>query len=60
MYAVVPPVQNTAQNITAALTPPAVAAVITGIGPVSGYAAAFGLIVVLPVLAAVAIPARSE
>jgi sugar phosphate permease len=52
--------QNTAQNITAALTPPATAAVITAVGPRSGYAAAFGLIVVVPVLAAAAIPVRSE
>jgi sugar phosphate permease len=53
-------VQNTAQNAVAALTPPAIAAVVTGIGPISGYPVAFSLIVVTPLLAAVAIPVRAE
>jgi MFS family permease len=53
-------VQNTAQNLAAAATPPVIAAVITGIGPPSGYSVAFGSIVVLPLLAAVAIPIGTE
>jgi hypothetical protein len=34
--------------------------VITGIGPVSGYAAAFGSVLLLPLLAAVALPVAAE
>lgn len=53
-------VQNTAQNISAAATPPLIATVITGIGPVSGYPVAFSAIVVIPLFAALAIPVRAE
>jgi sugar phosphate permease len=53
-------VQNTAQNVAAAATPPLIAAVITGIGPVSGYPVAFSAIVLLPLFAALAIPVRAE
>lgn len=53
-------VQNTAQNICAAATPPAMAMVITGLGPVSGYPAAFSAVVVLPLLAAVVLPVATE
>jgi MFS family permease len=49
-------VQSTAQNVFAAATPPVIATVITGIGPVSGYPAAFTGIVVLPLLAALVLP----
>jgi sugar phosphate permease len=53
-------VQNTAQNIAAAATPPLIAAVITGVGPGSGYSVAFSGIVVLPLLAAFVIPVQAE
>ena len=53
-------IQNTAQNLTAAATPPVIAAVISGVGPSSGYSVAFGAILVLPLLAALAIPVRAE
>jgi MFS family permease len=53
-------VQNTAQNAVAAATPPVIAAVVTGIGPVSGYPAAFSAIVVLPLVAAAVIPVGAE
>jgi sugar phosphate permease len=53
-------VQSTAQNITAAATPPVIATVITGIGPVSGYPAAFGAVVGLPLLAAILLPVSAE
>jgi MFS family permease len=53
-------VQATAQNLAAAATPPVIAVVITGIGPVSGYAAAFGSVLLLPLLAAVALPVAAE
>ena len=53
-------VQATAQNGVAAVTPPVIATVITGIGPVSGYAAAFAAVVVLPLLAALALPVDAE
>jgi MFS family permease len=53
-------VQNTAQNIAAAATPPALAVVIVGLGPLSGYSAAFSVVVLLPLLAAVALPVGAE
>ena len=53
-------VQNTAQNISAAATPPLIAAVITGVGPISGYSVAFSAIVALPLIAALVIPVRAE
>lgn len=53
-------VQNTAQNICAAATPPVIATVITGVGPISGYPAAFAAVVLLPLLAAVALPVGAE
>jgi len=53
-------IQNTAQNIFAAATPPAIAAVITGVGPVSGYPAAFSTVVALPLLAAAVLPVANE
>jgi hypothetical protein len=53
-------VQNTAQNICAAATPPVIATVITGVGPVSGYPAAFSVVVALPLLAAAALPVAAE
>ena len=53
-------VQNTAQNLAAAATPPVIAAVITGFGAGSGYPVAFSAIVVLPALAALAIPVGAE
>jgi MFS family permease len=52
--------QNTAQNLAAAATPPVIAAVITGAGPGNGYPVAFSLIVVLPLVAALAIPVAAE
>ena len=53
-------VQNTAQNLAAAATPPAIAAVITALGPSTGYLVAFSAIVVLPLLAAVVLPIGGE
>jgi MFS family permease len=53
-------VQNTTQNVAAAATPPAIGALITAVGPTSGYAAAFGLAVGFPLLAAVMIPVAGE
>jgi MFS family permease len=53
-------IQNTAQNLAAAATPPVMAAVISGVGSGSGYSVAFGAIVVFPLLAAVAVPVRAE
>jgi sugar phosphate permease len=53
-------VQNTAQNIVAAATPPLIAMVISGVGPVSGYPAAFFAIVGLPLLAALVLPVTTE
>ena len=53
-------VQNTAQNLAAAATPPVIAAVITAVGHRHGYAVAFSLIVVLPLLAALAVPVGQE
>lgn len=53
-------VQNTAQNVSAAATPPLIAAVITGVGPGAGYSVAFSVIVGLPLLAAAVIPVRAE
>ena len=53
-------VQNTAQNICAAATPPVMATVITGVGAVSGYSAAFSAIVGLPLLAALVLPVAGE
>lgn len=52
-------VQNTAQNAVAALTPPAVAAVVTA-GSGAGYATAFGGIVAFPLLAALLVPVSGE
>jgi sugar phosphate permease len=52
--------QNTAQNVCAAATPPVMAAVITGIGPLAGYPAAFSVVVGLPLLAALVLPVASE
>jgi MFS family permease len=49
-------IQSTGQNLFAAATPPLVAGVISASGPVSGYPAAFGGIVVLPLLAALVLP----
>jgi MFS family permease len=53
-------VQNTTQNVAAAATPPAVAALITAVGPATGYAAAFALAVGFPLAAAVTIPVAGE
>lgn len=53
-------VQNTAQNIVAAATPPVIATLILGVGPISGYPAAFSTVVLLPLLAAVALPVAAE
>jgi MFS family permease len=53
-------VQNTTQNVAAAATPPAVATLITAIGPASGYAAAFAVAVGFPLVAAVTIPVGGE
>jgi MFS family permease len=53
-------VQNTAQNLCAAATPPVIAIVITGVGPVAGYPAAFAAVVLFPLLAAVALPVDAE
>jgi MFS family permease len=53
-------VQNTAQNICAAATPPVMATVIVGVGPVSGYPAAFSAVVLLPLLAGVVLPVAAE
>lgn len=49
-------VQNTAQNAVAAATPAAFGAVIAG----AGYAGAFGLAVVFPVLASALVPVNGE
>jgi MFS family permease len=49
-------VQNTAQNAIAAATPAAFGAVIAG----AGYATAFGLALVFPLVASAFIPVRSE
>jgi MFS family permease len=53
-------IHSTGQNAAAAVTPPAIAAVITGIGPVSGYPAAFAAVVVLPLIAAAVLPVAAE
>jgi sugar phosphate permease len=53
-------VQNTTQNVAAAATPPAMAALITAAGPATGYAAAFGLAVGFPIVAALTIPVTGE
>lgn len=53
-------VQNTAQNLAAAATPPLVGAVITRLGPATGYRVAFSAIVIMPLLAAIAIPVAAE
>lgn len=53
-------IQSTAQNIFAAATPPTIATVITGFGPISGYPAAFSAVVALPLLAAVVLPVAAE
>ena len=53
-------VQNTAQNIVAAATPPVIATLILGLGPISGYPAAFSTVVLLPLLAAVVLPVATE
>jgi MFS family permease len=53
-------VQNTTQNVAAAATPPAVAALVTAVGPASGYAAAFTLVVGFPLVAALTIPVGGE
>ncbi|HST84524.1 MAG TPA: MFS transporter [Kineosporiaceae bacterium] len=53
-------VQNTAQNVCAAATPPVMAAVITGVGPLAGYPAAFSVVVGLPLLAALVLPVAGE
>ena len=49
-------VQNTAQNLTAVATAPALAAIIGD----SRYAAAFALVAVLPLLAILTTPVRVE
>jgi len=53
-------VQNTTQNVAAAATPPAMAALITATGPATGYAAAFGVAVGFPIVAALTIPVTGE
>jgi MFS family permease len=53
-------IHATAQNAAAAVTPTVIAALITGIGPIRGYTAAFASIVVLPVFAAVVLPVAAE
>ena len=53
-------VQNTTQNVAAAATPPAMAALITAAGPATGYAAAFGVAVGFPIVAALTIPVAGE
>jgi len=53
-------VQNTTQNVAAAATPPAVASLITAVGPATGYAAAFALAVGFPLVAAMTIPVGGE
>ena len=49
-------VQNTAQNIAAAATPPALAQLIQ----LAGYPASFGITALFPLAAAVAIPASAR
>ncbi len=53
-------VQNTAQNLAAAATPPLIATVITAVGSGAGYSVAFSAIVGLPLLAAMAVPVKAE
>jgi MFS family permease len=53
-------VQNTAQNLAAAATPPLIATVITAVGSGAGYSVAFSAIVGLPLLAAIAVPVGAE
>jgi MFS family permease len=53
-------IQNTAQNLSAALTPPLAAALITAVGIPGGYGVAFGVVLVLPLLAAAATPVTQE
>jgi MFS family permease len=53
-------VQSTTQNVAAAATPPAMAALITAAGPATGYAAAFGVAVGFPIVAALTVPVAGE
>jgi MFS family permease len=53
-------VHNTTQNLAAAVTPPAAAAIITAAGPAFGYAAAFAVAVGFPLVAALTIPVAGE
>lgn len=53
-------IQNTSQNLTAAAAPPLAAALISAVGAPSGYGAAFGAVLVLPVLAAGLVPVAQE
>lgn len=49
-------IQNTAQNLAAAVAPPAFATVIGG----PGYAAAYGICAAIPLVAAALTPVRAE